>query len=305
MAVIEANKTKQADHDVIVIFEPEGMKLALGELVEDHGIHILLHSSVISAERFVENIFTSVAIQERRGTTTLRARAFVDASGDGDLAYHAGASVRYGNHDTINLGTLLTRFGGLKNINPVAQEWRYAILQARADNPKLAVASVQLRLPQSGDIITYLAWAPYDARNISKKLPSHQDMHLVSSGPNFSTRESRRINAKGQLRVEDVDTGAHFYDRVAKQPDGRTSNVLLEADCAHLCMKNSICGVWQYDSLSKTCNMFSSSFSDLVTLDSVGTATGRKMLVGARSYSSEFFKPVLDVFNGEMALGND
>ncbi|KAI3578649.1 hypothetical protein IWW34DRAFT_805311 [Fusarium oxysporum f. sp. albedinis] len=54
----------------------------------------------------------------------------------------------------------------------------------------------------------------------------------------------------------------------------RTSivNVLLEADCAHLCTKNVLYHIWQYDSVSQTCNMFSGSFSDLVTLDSDGTA---------------------------------
>ncbi|EXL38826.1 hypothetical protein FOCG_18540 [Fusarium oxysporum f. sp. radicis-lycopersici 26381] len=66
-----------------------------------------------------------------------------------------------------------------------------------------------------------------------------------------------------------------------KEPDEHTSNVLLEADCAHLCKKNVLYDIWQYDSVSQTCNMFSGSFSDLVTLDSDGTAVGRKMLIGA------------------------
>ncbi|KAF4415508.1 hypothetical protein FACUT_13352 [Fusarium acutatum] len=92
---------------------------------------------------------------------------------------------------------------------------------------------------------------------------------------------------------------------VHKQPDEHTNNVLLEADCAHLCMKDGLCDVWQYDSLSQTCNMFSGSFSDIVTLDSEVTAIGRKMLIGARSCSSDFFKPVLGACNGEMAWGNN
>ncbi|RKK68344.1 hypothetical protein BFJ69_g13686 [Fusarium oxysporum] len=92
---------------------------------------------------------------------------------------------------------------------------------------------------------------------------------------------------------------------IDKEPDEHNSNVVLEADCAHICMKNGLCDVWQYDSLSQTCNMFSGSFSDMVTLDSDGTASGRKMLIGARSCSSDFFKPVLGACNGQMAWNNN
>lgn len=229
-----------ADMGKLKVFEPEGMKLALEEVMDSHKIEVLLHSPVVSAERSADNTVTSVTIQERRGTTTFQGRAFVDASGDGDLAYHAGASVRYGNHGTINLGTLSTRFGGLKHANPSSALWRDAIMEAKAADPKLAckiqkVSSVQLRLPQSGDITTYLASAPYDARDarsitqaekegkmqaleylkILRRLPGHEDMYLVSSGPNFGTRESRHVNAMYQLRIEDIDECTHFEDVVA------------------------------------------------------------------------------------------
>ena len=145
------------------------MKLALDELIAKYDIEVLLHAPVVSAERSTSNIVTSVTIQDRRGQTSFRGRAFVDASGDCDLSYHAGASVRYGNHGTINLGTLSTRFGGLKDANPSSALWKDAISAAKRENPKLAamipkVSSVQLRLPRSGDVTTYLASASYDAR---------------------------------------------------------------------------------------------------------------------------------------------
>ena len=216
------------------------MKLALDELIAKYDIEVLLHAPVVSAERSTSNIVTSVTIQDRRGQTSFRGRAFVDASGDCDLSYHAGASVRYGNHGTINLGTLSTRFGGLKDANPSSALWKDAISAAKRENPKLAamipkVSSVQLRLPRLGDVTTYLASASYDARvpesitsaerkgrmqalqylKILRQLPGHQDMYLVSSGPNFGTRESRHVNAKYQLRVEDINEDSHFDDCIA------------------------------------------------------------------------------------------
>ncbi|KAG9495605.1 hypothetical protein J7337_012159 [Fusarium musae] len=122
--------------------------------------------------------------------------------------------------------------------------------------------------------------------------PSNEEGLLIGSR-NCSPRDYEECND---------NIGFGWID---KQPDDHTSNVLLETDCAHLCMKNGLCDVWQYDSLSQTCNMFSGSFSDIATLDSEGTAIGRKMLIGARSCSSDFFKPVLGACNGEMAWGNN
>ncbi|KAH6686841.1 FAD dependent oxidoreductase-domain-containing protein [Plectosphaerella plurivora] len=228
---------------VFQIFEPEGMKHALDMLLAERDIDVILHAPVVSATRCPDsNQVTSVAVQERRGTTTFHGRAFVDASGDGDLAFHGGASVRYGNHGTINLGTLSTRFGGLNNpkANPSSELWKQAILAAKAADPSLAarlpkVSSVQLRLPQSGDVTTYLASATYDARDarsitraeqvgkaqaleylrILRRLPGHESMYLVSSGPNFGTRESRHVNARYQLRAEDVEQRTRFDDTIA------------------------------------------------------------------------------------------
>ncbi|KAF5630027.1 hypothetical protein F52700_7384 [Fusarium sp. NRRL 52700] len=122
--------------------------------------------------------------------------------------------------------------------------------------------------------------------------PSNEEGLLIGSR-NCSPRDYQECN------------GNIGFGWVSKEPDGHASNVLLEADCAHLCMKNGLCDIWQYDSLSKTCNMFSGSFSDLVLLDSVSTADGQKMLIGARSCSSDFFKPVLGACNGEMAWNNN
>jgi hypothetical protein len=96
-------------------------------------------------------------------------------------------------------------------------------------------SSVILRLPLSGDIVTYLASASYDARSsasittaeqqgrrqaeedlrILRKLPGHEIMYLISTGPSSGTRESRHIDARYQLQVGDVLKGRHFPDTIA------------------------------------------------------------------------------------------
>lgn len=204
-----------------------------------YGVEVLLHCLVVGGER-VDARVTAIEVQERRGRRKIRGKAFVDCSGDGDLAFHVGASTRYGNHGYINMGSLATRFGGLSEANPTSSMWRDAILREKAANPELKKliprnVGVLIKLPRSGDICTYMASAQYDARysasisaaerkgrmqaklylDILRKLPGHKNMYLVSTGPNFGTRESRHINSRYQLTEDDIVTGRSFDDTVA------------------------------------------------------------------------------------------
>ncbi|KIY03911.1 uncharacterized protein Z520_00603 [Fonsecaea multimorphosa CBS 102226] len=219
--------------------DPEGLKHVLDDMVASYDIEVLLHCAVVGGDR-TDGKLVTVEVQERRGRRTISGKAFVDCSGDGDLASHAGASTRYGNHGHVNMGSLATRFGGLQNASPSSSLWRDAIQQAKAADPTLKKTiprnvGVLIQLPGSGDICTYMASAIYDARNsasissaerqgrmqaktyldILRKLPGHEKMYLVSSGPNFGTRESRHINSRYQLTESDIFEGRSFEDTVA------------------------------------------------------------------------------------------
>lgn len=210
-------------------------------MMADYKIDVLLHTPVVGAKRSPAGSITSVSIQERRGQQNIFAKAFIDCSGDCDLAYHAGASVRYGNHGTVNLGSLGIRFGGLPwDVIPTASMWSNAIKEAKKRKPELCSIipkndSVLIRLPLSGDVVTYLASASYDARKSSsiseaevsgrqqsqiylkifRALPGHEKMYVASTGPNFGTRESRHINALYQMTEADIVTGRRFQDVIA------------------------------------------------------------------------------------------
>lgn len=220
-------------------FDPEALKLVLDDLTADYGIEVLLHCTTMGGTR-EDGILRSLSVQERRGCRKLFAKAFVDCSGDGDLAYHGGASTRYGNHGHVNMGSLSTRFGGLAGANPSSALWRDAILAAKAEKPQLNKliprnVGVLIKLPGSGDICTYMASAQYDATSsasitaaerqgrtqariyldILRKLPGHEDMTLVATGPNFGTRESRHINSRHLLTEQDIVGQSEFKDTVA------------------------------------------------------------------------------------------
>jgi hypothetical protein len=205
-----------------------------------HDIDVLLHTPVFGAQRLSPPVLASTEIQDLNSHYRFHAKAFVDCSGECDPAYYGGASTRYGNNGIVNLGSLSTRFGGLPQAHPTAEMWKSAILAAKNTNPDLKSAtpknaSFLLRLPQSRDIVTYLASATYDAHDsmshtkaeqqerrqaqeymkILRALPGHDKMYIVSTGPNFGTRESRHLNTRYQLQKDDVLDGSHFEDVIA------------------------------------------------------------------------------------------
>src|SRR6267142_3389513 len=138
---------------VFVIFDPEAVKRALDEVCAAAGVDILLHAFVCGADR-TDNAVTRLRFADHSGAHRLEAKAFVDASGDCDLAFFAGASTRYGNHGFINLGTLGTRFGGIKpGADLDANTWTAAIRKARSDGvaPLSKDTSLVVRVPLSND----------------------------------------------------------------------------------------------------------------------------------------------------------
>lgn len=228
----------QRHRGVFQVIDPEGLKFCLDELLEAYNIEVMLHAPVVGAERAEDDRICAVFIQERRGLRRFEAKAFVDCSGECDLAFHAGASTRYGNHGHLNLGTMSTRFGGLpRHIKPTASAWSTAILAAKTTNPDRNItktSSVLLRLP-CGDIVSYYASAQCDVRSaasisaaerycrkqaqeylhILRALPEHENLYLASTGHNFGTRESRHLNAVYQLTKDDLEQPRHFEDCVA------------------------------------------------------------------------------------------
>ncbi len=227
----------QRHRGVFVVFDPEGVKRVLDRLCEEAGVEVLLHAFVTGATRQADRV-VAIAWHDHAGGHAIAAKAFVDASGEGDLAWLAGAATRYGNDGAVNLGTLGTRFGGIPNdVTITADQLGAAVQAARAAGrgPFSKDKSVVTRLPLSGDIVCYVAsedYDPRDGRSISaaerrgreqawayleaiRSLPGCEKVYLASTGPNFGTRESRHIDAVRQLTWRDVVEGRKASDAIA------------------------------------------------------------------------------------------
>lgn len=227
----------QRHRGVYVVFDPEAVKIALDELCHEAGVSVRLGSFVTGAERD-EGGIVSVGFADHDGLHTVHAGAFVDCSGEGDLAWLGGASTRYGNDGAVNLGTLGTRFGGIAaDVTVTATDMAAAVAAARDQGlgPFSKDRSIIARLPLSGDLVCYLASEDYDPRDglslsRAERLGRQQawaylraiqgirgceNAYLVASGPEFGTRESRHIDSVRALTWDDVQARTRFVDCIA------------------------------------------------------------------------------------------
>ena len=222
---------------VFAVFDPEAAKRVLDEVCAEAGVDVLLHAFVCGADR-ADGQVAAVRYADHSGEHRLTAAAFVDATGEADLAAFAGAATRYGNGGMVNLGTLGTRFGGVAPDADVSAASVTAAIQAakaRGMAPLSKERSVVARLPISGDVVAYLASEDYDARDARsmgraeaggraqawtylealRSLPGWERAYLAATGPQFGTRESRHIDSAGQLTWRHVTEGRRVADCIA------------------------------------------------------------------------------------------
>src|SRR5882757_11265974 len=89
---VDAVSDPRRYHAVTVVFDPESVKVVLDRLCREAAVDVRLHSLLIGARTDGDRI-TAVEIADHEGAHRFTADAFVDATGDADLAYHAAADV--------------------------------------------------------------------------------------------------------------------------------------------------------------------------------------------------------------------
>jgi hypothetical protein len=222
---------------VAVVFDPESVKRVADELCLQAGVEVLLHTHLLGADRTGDRV-TGVRVADHSGIHELAATTFVDATGEADLAQHAGADVRYGHDGWVQNGTLGVRFGGLAPDAEITRDsLRTAVQKAKHAGVTGLTAETGLiaRMPISADLITYLADEGYDARDaaqtsraelsarrqaqrylhIIRTLPGCSKAYIVSTGPELGTRESRHLCGRYQLTEHEVLTPRPTSDAVA------------------------------------------------------------------------------------------
>ena len=226
------------------IFDDEALKIVLDEMMADHGVDVLLHSTFTGLEMDGQRI-ARVQTMGKSGRIDLTAAIYVDATGDGDVAAQAGAPVEVGRSQDglCQPMTLCFRIGGVSGepaVSELRQELTEIYLQAKErgeiDNPRENVLIFGTMVPHifhfnttrvlqrdATDTLDMTAAEIEGRRQVAELLdlfrkhsPRFQNAYLVKMAAQIGVRESRRVMGDYVLTVDDVLEAVKFEDGVAR-----------------------------------------------------------------------------------------
>ena len=233
-------------------FSSEYLKIFLDTFVSEAGVEISLHSFVNEVVTEPGRI-THVIIQSKQGPLAVRAKQFIDCSGDGDIAFAAGIPFDQGRDigHRCQPGTLNFRIGGVDaarltadGIDHFRETGRRFREDYRAGRTGLSCKRQDIpggRITAAGTLsyLNYPCAYGIDPASIEgltrgemecrgyilemcRYMKDHfegfENSELVSIAPEIGFRDSRRVHGEYRLTTGDVLSGRRFDDAIARFP---------------------------------------------------------------------------------------
>jgi len=226
-------------------YDTAAYKIAADELLLSSGVEILFHALAAGVVMDGQRRVQALLVETKSGRFAVLGQAFIDASGDGDLAAWAGAPYELGD----GAGNMLypsTMFR-LNGIDPerAGKAWEVIpklMLQAEAEGRYRFPRKTPIVRPQKSGIewrvnLTQLAnregnaMNGTDARDLSdaevlgrrqiaevagflREVPGFESSYIVDIAPQVGIRETRRVRGIAQLTEADVLECASFDDTI-------------------------------------------------------------------------------------------
>ena len=222
-----------------VEYDTEILKVVLDEMAYEAGVKVLLHSQLAQVSRRGRTI-GSVTLLTKGGLLDLRARLFVDSSGDLDLMARAGASfLALDEGQSLQPATMMFRLGPIDfgAFDGMGAETKAALAARGVAEEALPRAALHCsRVPGTDDgwfNVTRIAIDASDpfalsdgeregrrqalaaARFIVDNVPGCGRARLISFAPQLGVRETRRIAGLATLTADQLRQGAEFIDTMA------------------------------------------------------------------------------------------
>ncbi|MCX6375647.1 MAG: FAD-dependent oxidoreductase [Armatimonadetes bacterium] len=224
-------------------FDPEAFKYVADRMCEDAGVRVLLHSFVTDVVVSKSEI-AQVEIAGKSGKRTLDAKVVVDATGDADVAFLAGAQCEKGRSSDGLMQPMTLNFRvcnvDVDRMPPRGDEFNALFERAKSEGrlhcPRESVLLFlttrageihfnQTRITQAdGTSSEDLTRAEIEGRRqawefvefLRRDVPGFEKAEMLVSGPQVGIRESRRVIGEYVLTEEDVLGARKFPDVIAR-----------------------------------------------------------------------------------------
>lgn len=239
------------DTGYVVPFDPEWFKLVALDLLDEAGVHFLLHAfaSGVRGAGQVEGVI----FETKSGPLVIRASVIVDCTGDGDVAAQAGAPYEVGRDDgLVQPMTLMFRMVDFERaafeayVRQHPDQWRG--VHGLWDLVRQATAAGELALPREdvlffatpharevsvnstrvtrvlGSDVWDLGYAEWMSRRqmrqiaafLRRYVPGFERAYVAQSGVHIGVRETRRILGDYHLTAADLLGARKFDDAIAR-----------------------------------------------------------------------------------------
>lgn len=232
-----------------VVHDFEQAKIELPIMLAESGVDLFLQTVVADVNKKNDEL-NALVVATPQGLATIEGHCFVDCTGDGTVAYLAGAPFEYGRADKlVQPGSLMFILGGVEpnaiycqGVNPqvsVPEGDFIQVCHAAAQDGRLPKNVTAVRIFQCASLterminaiqaniadmlsVKQISQAEHDLRLqirmihdfLRKVAPGYQHSFIQGSSSTIGIRESRRIVGEYMLQDEDVEQGKTFADVV-------------------------------------------------------------------------------------------
>lgn len=228
----DAVEVRERNPDARYVLNTEELTIELDELIREAKVEPYLHTFYCGAHFADDGSIDAVLIQNKDGRSAIRARVFIDATGDGDLAKDCDApfSVR----SDLQPPTTCAKIAGLEGI-PMREFYN----KHRDEFAVPKDAGWSCRIPNGGPVRLHAEthvfganvadagqWtrAEMEGRRhirammdmVRKHMPERRaELCLLDLSSGIGTRETRRFRAEHQLTESELLYGHRFHDAIA------------------------------------------------------------------------------------------
>ncbi len=224
-----------------VPFDAEALKVVIDEMCAEAGVRLLLHSYIADALA-EDGAIGAVMIENKSGRQAVTGRIFIDATGDADVAFRAGAPTTHG-RPFDNKPESMGSFFHLAGFEPLSDERRKEITEQVREE----MANGRFRFYNQGFLNSCAYHADHTSANMTRfggnsdtaedmtaaelsiradlwklirylqqNVPEFRSCYVQQTSPQVGPRESRQIVGPYALTGDDVRTGAKFDDAIAR-----------------------------------------------------------------------------------------
>ena len=223
-------------------FNPEWMKIILNRMMLESGVELLFNTVAVSVNR-EGNRVNSVTVSNKSGLTELKAKYFIDCTGDADVAALADFPYRLGRPGD-QLCQPMTLCFQICNVDPevfnkeqsnIIPRWQEEHAKGYIKNPMTEIMVFHTPIPSVVQLnaTRIVKKNPTDCWDVTQAdieareqivelynflrtfIPGFENCQLVNSALQTGVRESRMIDGEHILSAEELKDCIKFEDRIA------------------------------------------------------------------------------------------